>query len=153
MIFSSNIAAGYLYFQAEAQQQAEQARATERLLRSKAQALRSQLKNQMKAKEKKRTRTARWLEECPGISGPSLSGRRIKPLPQHWPKAEKVTVTSDQAQVAPAMEEMTIKEESLNLKLKEEKDEAQAKLNITFREFSQEMQRKIDEGELELVAS
>ena len=56
-------------------------------LRAEAQ-LRAQLKCQLKAKEKKskskgpgKSRATKKLEDCPGVSAPSLSGKRMEPIP------------------------------------------------------------------------
>ena len=56
-------------------------------LRAEAQ-LRAQLKCQLKAREKKskskgpgKSRATKKLEDCPGVSAPSLSGKRMEPIP------------------------------------------------------------------------
>ena len=58
--------------------------------------LRAQLKSQLKAKEEarkksvkvSRTRAEKRLEECPGVNGPSRSGKRIRKLESYWPEQE-----------------------------------------------------------------
>ena len=55
-------------------------------------ALRAQLKSVMKVREAReakatvprKTRAASRLEKCPGVSAPSLSGKRMRPLPAIW---------------------------------------------------------------------
>ena len=63
--------------------------------------LRAQLKSQLKAKEaarKKarvgRTRAEKRLEECPGVDGPSLSGKRIRKLETYWPEQGEAANTA-----------------------------------------------------------
>ena len=64
-------------------------------LRSEA-ALRAQLKHQLKVKEtaakagKTRSRASKRLEECPGVKGPSASGKRIRKLPTYWEEQPEV---------------------------------------------------------------
>ena len=65
-----------------------------------------------KAKVKaKRSRAAKKLEECPGIDGPSVSGKRMKKLPTLWSEQAKSTRYKTAKPDPDMMEEMAIKDE------------------------------------------
>ena len=51
--------------------------------------LRAQLKGKLKAKREARSRAVKRLEECPGVNGPSVSGKRMKKLPSYWEQKKK----------------------------------------------------------------
>ena len=59
--------------------------------------LRAQLKSQMKAREAKKSkskqpgksRASKRLENCPGVTSPSLSGKRMEPIPVLLVKEKK----------------------------------------------------------------